>query len=138
MTRVLVDTGFLYAAADGTDVWHERARTWMADNRAQLLVPITVIPEVSHMFLERLGRHAERDILEAIRLRQFLVEGIDQSDMERIVEVLDKYADGNIGFVDASIVALAERLGIKKLLTTDRRHFAAIRPKHCKSLELLP
>lgn len=42
------------------------------------------------------------------------------------------------GFVDASIVAISERLGIPKILTADRRHFSAIQPKHCVAFTLLP
>jgi hypothetical protein len=45
-----------------------------------------------------------------------------------------KYSDAALGFVDASIVAVAERLKIKELLTTDRRHFSLIRPRHCPTL----
>jgi predicted nucleic acid-binding protein len=43
-----------------------------------------------------------------------------------------------LDFVDALIVAIAERLNISRLLTLDRRDFQFIRPKHCTSFELLP
>jgi hypothetical protein len=43
-----------------------------------------------------------------------------------------------IDFVDALIVAMAERLNITRLLTFDRRDFQLLRPKHCVSFELLP
>jgi predicted nucleic acid-binding protein len=52
--------------------------------------------------------------------------------------VLQKYADANIGFVDASIVAIAERLDVRTIATTDRRHFSMFRPKHCRGFELVP
>jgi predicted nucleic acid-binding protein len=39
---------------------------------------------------------------------------------------------------DASVVAIAERLGTRQILTTDRRHFPAIRPAHGRSLALVP
>lgn len=42
------------------------------------------------------------------------------------------------GVVDASVLALAERLGETKLATLDRRHFAAVRPLHTEALILLP
>jgi predicted nucleic acid-binding protein len=41
------------------------------------------------------------------------------------------------GFVDATIGATAERLKISRILTTDRRDFPVIRPRHCKAFELL-
>ena len=43
-----------------------------------------------------------------------------------------------LGFVDATIVAIAERLKVRTLATTDRRHFAAIRPSHVERFTLVP
>jgi len=42
------------------------------------------------------------------------------------------------GFVDASVVAVAERLRLRVIATTDTRHFGAVRPRHTSSFELLP
>jgi predicted nucleic acid-binding protein len=55
-----------------------------------------------------------------------------------VSEILDQYADARIDFGDATIVALAERLGITRILTTDQRHFRLFRPRHCTALEILP
>jgi uncharacterized protein len=33
---------------------------------------------------------------------------------------------------------MAERLGVTRLLTLDRRHFGLIRPRHCPALDILP
>ena len=44
----------------------------------------------------------------------------------------------DVGFVDASIVATAERLRITAMATIDRRHFASIRPRHTAAFTLLP
>ena len=43
-----------------------------------------------------------------------------------------------LGGTDASVVALAERLGAEAVVTLDRRHFGAVRPRHRKAFELLP
>ena len=40
--------------------------------------------------------------------------------------------------VDASLVAVAERLKLKSLVTTDRRDFRRVRPKHVAAFDLLP
>jgi hypothetical protein len=53
-------------------------------------------------------------------------------------ELLTRYRDFQLGFVDAAVVAVVERLGEPKLATLDRRHFGAIRPRHVEALELLP
>ncbi|HET6859230.1 MAG TPA: hypothetical protein VFH94_19350 [Streptomyces sp.] len=50
----------------------------------------------------------------------------------------DLYADFPLGTVDASVVAVAERLGLQEVATIDRRHFSAVRPKHVRALTLVP
>lgn len=47
-------------------------------------------------------------------------------------------ADFPLGAVDASVVAVAERLGTDLVVTLDRRHFGAVRPLHAEALRLLP
>jgi predicted nucleic acid-binding protein len=66
------------------------------------------------------------------------VEELTIRDLRRTLELLVRYTEARIGFVDASVVATAERLRISRILTTDRRDFSLIRPRHCKSFELLP
>jgi hypothetical protein len=66
------------------------------------------------------------------------LDPIAKEDLQRIVEILTQYADMRLDFVDAVIVTIAERRGITKILTLDRRHFMAIRPRHCPYFEILP
>lgn len=138
---MLVDTGVLVAYADRRDRWHLHLRRFFEVDaqRETLIVPITVLPEVDHLVTQRAGAHAaiafHARILSDIDLRW---DFLSQADFPRIVELMRQYADSNIGFVDASIVALAERLGIRRLVTLDRRHFGLIRPRHCDALEILP
>jgi predicted nucleic acid-binding protein len=42
------------------------------------------------------------------------------------------------GGVDASVIAVAERFGVERIATLDRRHFGVVRPKHTPALTLLP
>ena len=56
----------------------------------------------------------------------------------RIRELCDRYADADIGFVDAAVFALVERLGEPKLATLDRRHFSLLRPRNRDTIDLLP
>lgn len=51
---------------------------------------------------------------------------------------MQKYQDIYLGIVDTSIVALAEKYEIRKVLTLDRRHFSLIKPDKIECLELLP
>lgn len=53
-------------------------------------------------------------------------------------EILEQYADSQLDFTDAAIVAIAERLAITRVYTLDRRDFSIVRPIHCDYFELLP
>ncbi len=44
----------------------------------------------------------------------------------------------DVGFVDAAVLVIVERLNESKLATLDRRHFGLLRPRHMDALELLP
>jgi predicted nucleic acid-binding protein len=59
-------------------------------------------------------------------------------DLNRAADLLDKYADSKVDFVDCVIAAMAERLKLQRILTIDRRHFGLFRPKHCQFFEIVP
>jgi uncharacterized protein len=135
---VLVDTGILYALADRNDEWHEPSVRCVSDLTGRLLVPSSVFPEACYLINRYLGQDAEIALVKAFINRELTIEHFTTQDLVRAADLMKKYKDNNIGLVDASIIAIAERLKISRILTTDRRHFGAIRPQHCKELELLP
>ena len=80
------------------------------------------------------------DILRHRLLISYEAEARDltSDDLTRVAELELKYADLDLGMVDASVIATCERLGEAKVATLDRRHFGTVRPRHCTSLRLLP
>lgn len=133
---VLLDTGIIYALADRDDDWHDRSVAYVRGLRELMLAPVTVVPEATYLIRDRLGRRAEQSLIRSIADRELEVEALSDGDWVRTAELMGKYPD--IGFVDASIVAIAERLHLSSIATTDRRHFAPIKPRHCPSFELKP
>lgn len=133
---LLIDTGILYALADADDQWHGRSRDYLARTREVVLAPATVLPEVTYLLHLRLGSIAERRFVESVAAGELAVEGLREQDYRRTAQVLNQYPQ--IGFVDASLVAIAERLHIRIIATTDRRDFSRIRPAHLSSFELAP
>jgi uncharacterized protein len=135
---VLADTGALYALIDRSDAWHKRVVEWWALTRREVKVPTTVLPEISYLLSNRLGWRAEEAFIRSLADHEFELESLEAEDIERAAELIRAYSDLPLGFVDASIVAISERLEIRELLTTDRRHFSIVRPSHTKLLSLLP
>ena len=68
----------------------------------------------------------------------YVVEDLLPEDYARVAEICEQYADARIGFVDAAVLSVVERLGEQKLATLDHRHFGLLRPRHTDALELVP
>jgi uncharacterized protein len=135
---VVADTGPLYALIDSSDAWHGRVVEWWRARPRNVVVPVSVLPEVSYLLQTRIGPAAEQAFIRAVADGEFVVEALEPEDFVRAATLLQDYADLPLGFVDATVVATAERLGVREILTTDRRHFGVIRPQHAKTLVLLP
>jgi predicted nucleic acid-binding protein len=133
---LLVDTGPLYALADADDAWHGAVKRFFRRNREALVVSVTVVPETTYLLHTRLGAAAERTFVGALAAGELSVESLTQGDWRRTHDLMDRYPD--LGFVDLSLVAIAERLRIATLVTLDRRHFARIQPAHVEAFRLLP
>jgi predicted nucleic acid-binding protein len=132
----IFDTGPLYAALDRDDDAHEACAELLTRGELRPVIPALVVAEVGYLAGTRLGADVEATFLAA--LADFDVEPPLQQDYERIAKLVRKHADFPLGTVDASIVALAERLQVTHVATLDHRHFHAVRPRHCDTLTLLP
>ncbi|MGH7869764.1 MAG: type II toxin-antitoxin system VapC family toxin [Candidatus Dormibacteraceae bacterium] len=132
----VVDAGPLYAIADLDDVDHARCINVLSQPSLQLVIPILVIAEVTYFVGKRLGSDAEQRFLAG--LTEFDIEAPLAEDWPRIAELVKKYSDFPLGGTDASVITLAERLETSLVVTLDRRHFSAVRPRHCEALEILP
>lgn len=139
MTTYLLDSGFLYGLVDKNDVHHAAVLETMSKIRGSIIFPIPAVTEVSYFVSRNLGIRALADFLNDLaETGDFSLQPPELIDYSRTAEILRKYNDANIDFVDACIVAMAERLNITKILTIDRRHFSIFRPLHCESFEILP
>ena len=74
-----------------------------------------------------MGHEAEEAFVRALADGEFSIEPLHDQDVVRAAELMGIYRDAPLGFVDASVVAQAERLGLVSLLTTNRRHFSLVR-----------
>jgi len=97
-----------------------------------------VLPEACYLLNTYLGQNTEQSFISSLMKKKLIVEHFRDSDLIRSEEILKKYRDQNVGFVDALIITISERLKIRHILTTDRRHFSVIHPNHCKKFILLP
>ncbi len=135
---LICDTGPLYAAMDRADADHQACAELLAGSDEPLVVPAPVIVELDWLAGSRLGPEPFAAFLADLEDGAIAVVDLVRADYVRVRELLGRYADLNLGFVDAAVVAIVERLGEDKLASLDRRHFGTIRFRHVEALHLLP
>lgn len=135
---IVADTGPLYALVDASDAWHKRVVEWWRKNREPVVVPVCVLPEVCYLLHTRISQQAEAAFVRSITDGEFVIESLEAEDVARAEALIRKYADLGLGFVDATVIATAERLDAVEVVTTDRRHFSAVRPRHVGAFRLSP
>jgi predicted nucleic acid-binding protein len=135
---VLLDSGFLFAALNASETEHNSTIHVLKDIRESIVLPVPAVTEVAYLLARDIGQNAAADFVGSLAETDLTLESPIRDDYLRSGELLRQYSDAGLDFVDALIVAMAERLNITRLLTLDRRDFQIIRPKHCASFELLP
>jgi predicted nucleic acid-binding protein len=135
---LVLDTGPLLAALDAADQDHDRCATLILETREDLVVPALVLAELDYWCEQRLGTEVWIAFLDDVIAGAYRVEAVSGGDLERCRELQARYLDLRLGVTDASVIALAERLGEAKVATLDHRHFGVVRPRHVDALELLP
>lgn len=133
----LIDTGVFISAADRDEPRHHDCAALLR-NRDDLAVTAAVIPETAWMIESRLGPQAEARFLTLVTSARFNIVDLIPVDYQRTIALITQYADLGLGFVDASIIAVAERLDVTTIATLNRRHFTVVRPAHADAFDLIP
>lgn len=135
---LILDTGPLYASLDRSDADHAACRRLIETTGEPLVIPAPVLVEVDYWIHARLHAGVLVALLDDIISGAYSVEELRSDDYRRIRELCDRFAGGDIRFVDAAVLAIVERLNEPKLATLDHRHFRTLRPRHVETLTLLP
>jgi uncharacterized protein len=135
---LVVDTGPLVATADRADKDHDACQELLEGDEGPLVTTAMVIAEAAYLIDRQLGAVAEASLYTSIIDGELQVIGLNDSDWVRVRDLVTSYADMRLGGTDASLVALAERLGATRIATLNRRDFNVVRPRHTDAFELLP
>ena len=135
---LLVDTGVFLAAADRSEAQHAACVEVLGAHRGDLAATAPVIAESAWLIERRLGVPAEAALLRLVTTGDVQVIDLSMDDYERSIALVEQYADLELGFVDASIIAVAEREGVATLATLNHRDFRAVRPRHVEAFDLVP
>lgn len=124
---ILADTGYWVALFNDNDRHH--AATLQITRRLQepLITTLPVMTEVCHLLQNRRGQLFAVRFLRSHRRQAFRLFPLQEEQLQRCEALMQRYADLAMDFADASLVVLAEHLGLGRILSTDRRDFAAYR-----------
>ena len=135
---LIADTGAIYGLYDRRDRHHAALRDAIERERGAILIPSAIVVEIDYLLRTKLGIAAELDMLGDIQAGAFTLEQFTASDLARSRDLIEQYRDLDLGLADAAVIAAAERLHIKRILTVDERDFRAVRPSDGTSFTLLP
>ena len=135
---VLVDTSAILAAADRADLNHAAAVAWFRRASEPLLLGALALGELDLLLQRELGPAASLSVVAAIVSGELGLVSPTTADLSRAVELLAEAAEHRPRLADAVLVASAERLGVRRVATFDRRPIAVFRPRHVRSFDLEP
>lgn len=122
---ILVDAGPLVALVDADDEHHERCVEASKGFRKPLGTAWPPLTEAMYLLQDVVG--AQRALWQIIARGAVRLLSLDMNDIPRISELMEKYADRQMGLADAALIRLAEREGVEKIFTIDRKDFAVYR-----------
>ena len=135
---IVVDTSIVVAYMNAADDCHATVAGWLDRADDDLCTTPLIIAEVDHLVATRGGPAARRALHRDLAAGAYMVEWWPGA-IAVVVKIAERYADSGLGLADASLVALAERLGTIEIATLDERHFRAVRPlAGGKAFRLLP
>jgi predicted nucleic acid-binding protein len=134
-TDTLVDTGFLVALFNDCDAHHASARKMLSQLAgARLYTVWEVLTEAGHLLDDR----GKLNLMRWAAAGRLTVLASDPASLGDMADFMERCADGGADLADVALVFIADRIGIKHILTVDRRDFDRYRtPRGKKKLKRL-
>ena len=136
MRAVLVDAGPLVALLDRSDNRHEEVVETLKGIHDPL---VSVLPALAEaVYLLSFAWKAQKALWELIETGTIRLLPLEQADVEPMKNLMEKYQDLPMDMADAALVRVAEREGIRRVLTLDQKDFGVYRMARKGSFTLLP
>jgi len=133
---ILADAGPLVAVIRADDQHHDRCAASLASIHEPLLTAWPAFAEA--MYLLSGSFDGQERLWQMIEIGTLRIADLDADDCARMRYLMRKYRDLPMDLADAALVALAEREGISRIFTTDRRDFSIYKPAGMKRFEIIP
>lgn len=136
MRAVLVDAGPLVALLDKSDNQHEAIVEALQTIQDPLVSTWPAIVEA--MYLLSFSWEAQKALWEILEIGTVRLLPLDEIEFEAMKKLMEKYRDLPMDLADASLVHVADREDIRRVLTLDQRDFTIYRLPRKGSFTLLP
>lgn len=135
---ILLDSSAVVAAADRADLNHAAAMAWFQRADEPLLLGALSLADLDTLLQRELGAPAAQALVRSITGGAIRLVSPTEADLIRATQLLEAAAEHRPRLTDALMVAAAERLGIHRIATFDRRPIAVFRPRHIRAFDLEP
>ena len=135
---VVIDAAPLVALADEREPRRAELLELLRSERGNLFIPAPVTAEIDYLLGQRFGPPAQRAFMADLAARRYESPGLDARDYEAALELDRRYADLNLGLADLSVAVIAQKLGTRRILSFDHRHFRVVRPLQGGTFTVLP
>ena len=129
---IVVDTGPLVSLIDRSDRTSALMQQVFSELGHDMVIPDPVVTEVDYLLRSRSGGDAARLFLADVAGGKLHRTVLDHRTFARAAQIDERYADLQLGIVDASVMAVAERERAA-ILTFDFRDFRATKPRRGRS-----
>jgi predicted nucleic acid-binding protein len=137
---IIVDTGFWVALFNNKDRYYQSAQDTLAQHSHEPLITTwCILTETCHLLLQR-SSNTYQGVQKQMKLmsifqkypQQFQLFKLQDTHLDRIIFLMEKYQNLPMDLADASLVIVAEELGDGRILSIDYRDFNAYRWKNTK------
>ena len=135
---IFLDSSVVLAAADRADLNHAAAIAWFGRADEPLLLGVLALGDLDALLQRELGAAAALALVQSITSGAIRLVAPTDADLVRAAQLLETAAEHRPRLTDALMVASAERLGVHRIATFDRRPIAVFRPRHVRAFDLEP
>jgi len=136
VAKVLIDSGPLIALFDADDRWHGTVKNFLKDFHGELITSAANVTEAAWI-TSQLAPGCFDGLMDWLAKGAVAIHNVETVDLSRVRQLTAKYRDLDPDFADLALIALAERIGVRSVLTVDNRDFSVYRLRGGKRLNNL-
>ncbi len=117
MTSALIDAGPIIALFDKDDQYHQKVMGFMEGFEGRLISTWPVLTEVSYML--DFNKQTQLDFIDWVGEGGIELYNLEQWQLIKVREIVEKYCDLPADFADASLLVAAQAKNLDEIISLD-------------------